>query len=109
MFTNQKACTIYEKAVQNRAPIYIRHTTGAVYWEESDAQAQSNTSRTDAGAVFCSVPVKSLTGYLPKKDDRIVKGICEAQQPPNDAYTIMSVKDFRYGSLAVQHIEITAE
>lgn len=109
MFTNQNACTIYEKAVQNRAPTYIRHTTGAVYWEEADAQAQANTSRTDAGTVFCSIPVKSLTGYIPKPDDRIVKGVCTEDQPPKDAHTIMKVGDFRYGSPAVQHIEITAE
>lgn len=108
MFTNQNACTIYEKTVQNRAPTYVRHTTGAVYWEETNAQQQSDASRKQSCSVFCSIPVASLTGYIPKPDDRIVCGSCEESQPPKNAYTVMGVKDLRYGSPAVQHVEVTA-
>lgn len=108
MFTNRDACTIYEKTVQNRAPVWIRHTTGAIYWEETDAQAQSGTDRSPADAVRCLIPAGSLRGYVPKPDDRIVSGSCEEEQPPKDAPTVTAVRDFRYGSPAVQHVEVTA-
>lgn len=107
MFTNKDGCTIYEKTIQNRAPTYIRHTTGAVYWEETAAQQQSNTAKAENCSVLCCIPAASLT-YLPKKDDRIVCGICEEEQPPKTAHTVMSVKDLRYGSPAVQHVEVNA-
>ncbi len=107
MFTNKDGCTIYEKTIQNRAPTYIRHTTGAVYWEETAAQQQSNTARSETCSVLCCIPAASLT-YLPKKDDRIVCGICAEEQPPKTAHTVMRVKDLRYGSHAVQHVEVGA-
>ena len=35
MFTNKKGYTIYEKILKNHENIYVRHKTGAVYWEGS--------------------------------------------------------------------------
>lgn len=107
MFTNKDGCTIYEKTIRNRAPTYVRHAIGAVYWEETTAQQQSNTAKSENCSVLCCIPTASLT-YIPKSDDRIVCGICEAEQPPKTAHTVMGVKDLRYGSPAVQHIEVTA-
>lgn len=106
MFTNREGCTIYEKTVQNRAPTYIRHTTGAVYAETTSAQ-ESGSDRKPDDEVFVSIPADSVT-YVPKKDDRIVCSIIDDEQPPVTAMTIMSVKDFRFGSPFIQHIEVTA-
>lgn len=108
MFTNTNGCTFYEKTVRNRTPAYVRHTTGAVYWEDTTAQTVSGTTRTSENAVLCIIPVKSIQGYVPKPDDRMVSGICADEQPPQTALTVMSVKDFRYGSPAVQHLEVSA-
>lgn len=107
MFTNRNGCTIYEKTTHNRAPTYIRHTTGAVYVETVSAQGNSSDRKPDNG-VFLSIPEASLR-YIPKPDDRIVCDIIEDEQPPVTAMTIMSVKDYRHGSPFVRHIEVIAE
>ncbi len=103
MFTNKNGCTIYEKTVQNRAPTYIRHVTGAVYVETTSAQ-ENSSDRTPDNEIFISIPADSVT-YVPKTDDRIV----DDEQPPQTAMTIMSVQDFRYGSPFIQHIEVKAK
>lgn len=107
MFTNKNGCTIYEKTVQNRAPTYIRHVTGAVYVETTSAQ-ENGSDRTPDNEIFISIPADSVT-YVPKTDDRIVCGIVDDEQPPQTATTIMSVQDFRYGSPFIQHIEAKAK
>lgn len=107
MFTNEAGCTIYEKTVQNRAPTYTRHVTGEVYAETNFSQENGSDRKPDNG-MFVSIPAKSVT-YVPKKDDRIVCGIINDEQPPPNAMTIMSVQDFRYGSPFVQHIEVNAK
>ncbi len=107
MFTNKNGCTIYEKTVQNRAPTYIRHVTGAVYVETTSAQ-ENSSDRTPDNEIFISIPADSVT-YVPKTDDRIVCGIVDDEQPPPTATTIMSVQDFRYGSPFIQHIEVKAK
>ncbi len=107
MFTNRKGCTIYEKIMQNRAPAYIRHITGEVYAETNFSQENGSDRKPDNG-LFVSIPANSVT-YVPKKDDRIVCGIINDEQPPVTAMTIMSVKDFRFGSPFIQHIEVNAE
>lgn len=107
MFTNKEGCTIYEKTVQNRAPTYIRHVTGAVYAETISAQ-ENGSDRTPDNGLFISIPVDSVT-YVPKADDRIVCGIVDDEQPPTTAMTIMSVQDFRFGSPFIQHIEVKAK
>lgn len=106
MFTNIEGCTIYEKTVVNRAPAYIRHVTGPAYWEPSIGETDGK-DRAEQNSIFVSLPSASVT-YLPKTDDRIVGEIIGDETPPPTAHTVMNVKDLRYGSPRVQHIEITA-
>lgn len=108
MFTNA-SCTVWEKAVQNRAVTYIRHTVGAVYWEDTRGETVNGIARDPDDRALMIVHADLLGGYLPKPDDRILRGNIADEQPPNTALTVTSVKDFRYGSAAVQHIEITAK
>lgn len=107
MFTNCEGCTIYEKTVVNRAPAYIRHTTGRIYWQPSVGQTGGNV-RHSRNNIFVNIPEASTT-YLPKCDDRVVRGIIEAAAPPHDALTVMVVKDLRFGSPRVRHIELNLE
>lgn len=107
MFTNRNGCTIYEKTTHNRAPTYIRHTTGAVYVETVSAQRNGSDRKPD-NEIFISIPADHVT-YVPKTDDRIVCGIIEDEQPPAKAMAVITVKDFRYGSPFVKHIEVTAK
>lgn len=108
MFTNKIGCTVYEKTVQDHEEAYIRHFIPIVYWENTRAQTQSGTTMVQADAVFCSIPATSLSDYMPRKDDVIVCGRCEDEEPPEEGLTIMSVDDFLYGSADVQHLEVTA-
>lgn len=107
MITNRKGCTIYEKTVQNRAPTYIRHTTGAIWLESSSGQDGGSDRKPDNG-IFISIPETSLS-YVPKPGDLVIGDIISDEQPPAAALTIMSVKDLRHGSPAVRHIEVNAE
>lgn len=107
MFTNREGCTIYEKTVQNRAPTYIRHVTGAVYVETKLSQENGSDRKPD-NEIFISIPAKSVT-YVPKTNDRIVCGIIDDEQPPPTAMTVISVQDLRFGSAFVQHIEVKAK
>lgn len=107
LFTNCEGITIYEKTVLNRAPAYIRHTTSAVYWQPSVSQSDGRERAPKTG-IFINIPA-SATDYLPKLDDRVVKGICGYATPPNTAHTVMAVRDLRYGSQRVQHIEVDLE
>ena len=110
MFTNKPACTIWEKTSVNHAPAYVRHETGAVYWEDTRGQQVAGTdSRSPDDHVFLAIPVGSIGGYIPKNEDRILPGTVEDASPPKDALTVMQVKDFRYGSAHMQHIEVTLE
>ena len=107
MFTNCEGITIYEKTVVNRAPAYIRHTTGSIYWQPSEGQTDGQ-DRKPQKSVFVNIPDTS-TDYLPKEDDRVVRGIINDTAPPHAALTVMNVKDLRYGSPLVRHIELTLE
>ena len=107
MFTNRQGCTIYEKTVQNRAPIFIRHEVGAVYWEDTKAQ-ENGSDRTPQNSAFVSIPVTSIS-YEPKSGDKIVGSVIPDEAPPPTALTIMSAEDFRFGSPAVRHWEVTAK
>ena len=105
MFTNCPGCTVYEKKVLNRSPTYVRHVLGALYWQPSEGES-GGKDRAEQDNIFVSVPEASVT-YLPKPDDRIVRGMIEDEQPPQTAHTVMNVKDLRYGSPRVRHIELT--
>jgi hypothetical protein len=108
MFTNCEGCTIYEKTVVNRAPAYTKHvTTGPIYWQPSFGET-SGTDRRPKNSVFVNIPEASAN-YLPKEDDRVVRGIIEDAAPPKDALTVMNVKDLRFGSPRVRHIELILE
>lgn len=102
--TNIPSVTIWEKTVIDRAPAYIRHELGAAYWE--DTRGQSEHGREPDDHVFLAIHADNVT-YLPKKEDRVLMGSVESDTPPGDALTVMQVKDFRYGSTMMQHIEVT--
>lgn len=105
MFTNIPAATVWEKDISGRAPTYIRHEYGASYWEDNRGQTDG---RSEDNAVFLAIPAGSMTdGYLPKKDDKILADSNVQSAPPQGALTVMRVKDFRYGSAQMQHIEVT--
>lgn len=94
----------------NRAPAYVRHETGAVYWQDCRGQTvSSGDARSPEDNVFCAIPVGSISDYVPKKDDRILPDSVADLSPPKDALTVMQVKDFRYGAAHMQHIEVKAE
>ena len=109
MFTNKPACTIWEKTTVNHAPAYVRHVTGAVYWQDCRGQTVGSDARNPDDNVFIAIPAGAENGYMPKKDDRILPGDAESASPPGEALTIMQVKDFLYGSKMMQHIEVTAK
>lgn len=107
MFTNKPACTIWEKTVVNRAPTYVRHETGAVYWQDCRGQKVGSDGREQEDNTFMAIPLGSIVDYIPKTDDRILPGSIPDDKPPNTALTVMQVKDFRYGAAMMQHVEVT--
>lgn len=115
MFTNCEGVTIYEKTVGvDSYPVYAVHHIKNVYWEEKIGQQlskQQNISNpTQNHEIYIAIPADSITDYMPKYDDLIVKGLQPVTQLLNGKtkYTIMSVTNCLYGSKAVQHIEVTA-
>ncbi len=109
MFTNTPAVTIWKKAVVNHTPTYLRHQTGEAYWEDTNGETVNGITRNPDDRVLMIVSAANLGEYMPKADDRIMRGAIEDAQPPKTALTVTSVKDFRYGSDSVQHIEVTAK
>lgn len=107
MFTNKPACTIWEKTVENRAPVYIRHVMGPVYWEDTNGETVNGITRNPDDRILCIAHTSSVT-YMPKPDDKIMDGEINDLTPPRTALTVTAVKDFRYGTPDVQHIEVTA-
>lgn len=107
MFTNKKGCTVYEKILKNHENIYVRHETGAVYWEDSFGE-KSGKDRVPENSALVIIPEKSAD-YLPKADDKIIPEIISDERPPTTAMTIVKVRDFRYVSENSSHIEVTAE
>lgn len=105
MFTNVPAVTIWEKTVQAHTPVYARHETGAVYWEGSTGQSGGRDRVPEDGVLLC-IPADSLSGYLPKPDDRILPGSIPDAAPPRDALTVMKVQDFLYAAAFMQHLEV---
>lgn len=109
MFTNTPAVTIWEKTTVNHAAAYVRHRTGAAYWEDTNGETIGGITRNPDDRVLMIVSAANLGDYMPKTDDRIMNGAVNDTQPPKNALTVTSVKDFRYGSASVQHIEVTAK
>lgn len=110
MYTNKIGCTVYERTVgSDRMETYVRHFIPRIYWEDARGQSLGSGSRKQQDSVLCIIPKGSLPGYIPKRDDVLVCGRCTQAQPPEEgALTVMEVKDFRYGSAGVQHLEVTA-
>lgn len=108
MFTNQIGCTVWEKTILNRMPAYVRHVENALYWQDSQAQKLSDgASRVSEDGILVIIPAESVT-YLPKPDDRILSGIQEEEKPPQNAFTVMKVMDYRYSSTKTAHVEVYA-
>lgn len=109
MFTNVPTVTIWEKTVISHATAYIRHQTGAAYWEDTNGETVNGIVRNPDDKALIIVSAANLSDYMPKSDDRIMRGAIADAQPPKTALTVTSVKDFRYGSDRVKHIEVTAK
>ncbi|MDE5583704.1 MAG: hypothetical protein K2J08_08365 [Ruminococcus sp.] len=113
MFTNRKGCTTYEKITLNRSPTFVRHEIKNIYVEGVKSQkmsgSQGNGYMISQNQLLICIPETSLTDYLPKISDKIVVGIISDESPPDEAMTVMTVKDFRHGSPSVHHLEVTAE
>lgn len=107
MFTNTKIITVFHKTVnaEKRLPIWEKHVFHDVYWENCSAQAEETKGMGESNLILCMIPETSLTDFIPCKDDKISLG--NAKEAGN--LTIMDVKDFRYGSEHVHHIEVTAK
>lgn len=113
MFTNKNSCTVYERTVQNRSPTFVRHEIKNIYWEGVKSQkisgTQGNNYRISQDEVLIFIPENSLSNYVPKVSDKIVEDLIFSEKPPENALTIMTVKNFLYGSPSVRHLEVTAE
>ena len=115
MFTNTDVITVFHKCIDSakKLPAWEKHTFPNVYWENCSAQDNSKISRsmTEDNMVLCIIPEKSISDFIPCKDDLIAKGNCENISNPEKIphLTIMAVKDFRYGSSRVHHIEVNAK
>lgn len=110
MFTNCEGCTVYHKTVgADRLPVWERHVIGDIYWEETSGQAASGKNMERSGSIYICIPAASVGDYIPQKDDTVVKGITDAEYSAlSEKHTVMAVADLRYGSAAVQHIEVDA-
>lgn len=107
MFTNTEVITIFHKTtdVEKRLSKWEKHLFYDVYWENCSAHSESNKSMTENNGILCIIPEKSLKNFIPCKDDYI----CLGDVDEHGSLTVMEVKDFRYGSGKVRHIEVIAK
>lgn len=107
MFTNTKVITVFHKTtdIEKRLPMWEKHLFYDVYWENNSGQSEESRGMGESNEILCIIPEKSLKNFIPCKDDYICLGDVEEK----GSLTIMSVKDFRYGSGKVRHIEVTAK
>ena len=90
---------------EKRLPVWEKYLFYDVYWENCSGQSTENKSMTENDKILCIIPEKSLKNFIPCKDDFI----CLGDVDEKGSLTIMEVRDFRYGSGNVQHIEVTAK
>ena len=115
MFTNTDIITVFRKGVDpaSRLEVWEKHTFRNVYWENCSAQDNSKISKsmTEDNLIFCIIPENSIGDFIPRKDDKIIRGDSEnlSSLKSDQYFTVMSVKDFRYGSGRVHHIEVNAK
>ena len=105
MFTNTEVITIFHKTVKNRLAVWEKHLFYDVYWENCSGQSEESRGMGESNEILCIIPEKSLKNFIPCKDDHISLG--DVDEHGN--LTVMEVKDFRYGSGKVRHIEVTAK
>ena len=107
MFTNTEVITIFHKTtdVEKRLPKWEKHLFYDVYWENSSGQSEESKGMGESNEILCIIPEKSLKSFIPCKDDFICLGDVEEKS----SLTIMSVKNFCYGSGKVRHIEVIAK
>lgn len=107
MFTNTKIITVFHKVTdtEKRLPVWEKHLFCDVYWENCSAQSEENKGMGESNQILCIIPEKSVKDFIPCKDDKIAVGDVESP----DGLTVMDVKNFRYGSENVRHIEVTAK
>jgi hypothetical protein len=115
MFTNAD-CTVFHKTIdkKKRLPEWQKHIFRDVYWENSFGQSQGKSEMKPSNSALIIIPATSISDFLPCKDDIIAKGIAQNDFPSSDfqqsetVHTILSVSNFMYGSLPVQHLEVKA-
>ena len=84
MYTNKIGCTVFARTVgKDRMEQYVRHFFPAIYWEDMKGQSQSGTSMKQQDSVLCIIPAASVSGYVPKRSDRIFCGRCTAGGMPD--------------------------
>lgn len=107
MFTNTEIITVFHKTIdpEKRLPKWEKHLFYDVYWENCSAQSEENKGMGESNLILCIIPEKSIKNFIPCKDDKISIG--DVENPEN--FTVMDVKNFRYGSKIVRHIEVTAK
>ena len=107
MFTNTKVITVFHKTtdIEKRLPVWEKHLFYDVYWENCSGQSEEDGGVEENNEILCIIPEQSLKNFIPCKDDFICLGDVEEK----GSLSIMSVKDFRYGSEKVRHIEVTAK
>lgn len=105
MFTNTKVITVFHKTVKNRLAVWEKHLFYDVYWENCSGQSEESRGMGESNEILCIILEKSLKNFIPCKDDYICLGDVEEK----GSLTIMSVRNFRYGSGKVRHIEVTAK
>lgn len=108
MFTNTKIITVFHKTIDNktRLPIWKKCLFFDVYWENRCGQSEKKGGMAEDDGILCVIPESSLTDCPPYKDDLIAVGDVESH---DKTFTIMSVKNFCYGSEKVRHIEVNAK
>ena len=106
MFTNTKVITVFHKTVGvKKLPVWEKHLFYGIYWENCSGQSNEDRGVEENNEILCIIPEKSLKNFIPCKDDFI----CLGDVDEKGSLTIMEVRDFRYGSGKVQHIEVTAK
>jgi len=113
MFTNTEIITVFHKKVDARKHLEIweKHTFRNVYWENCSSQSAQNKGMSESNYILCIIPENSIGDFIPCKDDRILKGDVQslANLTSDQYFTVMTVKNFLYGSDRVHHIEVNAE
>ena len=66
MFTNENACTIWEKTIQDHMEVYVPHVFYDVYCQTTTAQTVQNTSR-EPNDGYLFIIHQSKIPYMPKK------------------------------------------